>query len=53
MASLGAKVLMIRSVELAMAQKVRLCVRSTFDDPEAPQVAPDGNARRSGHACLR
>lgn len=42
MASLGAKVLMIRSVELAMAKKVRLCVRSTFDDPEAPQVAPDG-----------
>jgi aspartate kinase len=42
MASLGAKVLMIRSVELAMAQKVRLLVRSTFDDPDAPQVAPDG-----------
>ncbi|HEY8594616.1 MAG TPA: aspartate kinase [Devosiaceae bacterium] len=42
MASLGAKVLQTRSVELAMAQKVRLAVRSTFDDPEAPQVAPDG-----------
>jgi len=42
MASLGAKVLMIRSVELAMAQHVRLCVRSTFDDPDAPQLAPDG-----------
>ncbi|MDB5507522.1 MAG: Aspartokinase [Devosia sp.] len=42
MASLGAKVLMIRSVELAMAQKVRLVVRSTFDDPNAPQIAPDG-----------
>jgi len=42
MASLGAKVLMIRSVELAMAQKVRLCVRSTFDEPDAPQLAPDG-----------
>jgi aspartate kinase len=42
MASLGAKVLMIRSVELAMAHKVRLVVRSTFDDPEAPQIAPDG-----------
>jgi aspartate kinase len=42
MASLGAKVLMTRSVELAMAQKVRLVVRSTFDDPEAPQIAPDG-----------
>jgi len=43
MASLGAKVLMIRSVEMAMAHKVRLTVRSTFDDPEAPQVAPDGS----------
>jgi len=42
MASLGAKVLMIRSVELAMAHKVRLCVRSTFDDADAPQLAPDG-----------
>ncbi len=42
MASLGAKVLMIRSVEMAMAHKVRLTVRSTFDDPDAPQVAPDG-----------
>jgi aspartate kinase len=42
MASLGAKVLMIRSVEMAMAYKVRLTVRSTFDDPEAPQIAPDG-----------
>jgi len=42
MASLGAKVLMIRSVEMAMAYKVRLVVRSSFDDPEAPQVAPDG-----------
>ena len=42
MASLGAKVLMIRSVEMAMAHKVRLCVRSTFDDPMAPQVTPDG-----------
>jgi aspartate kinase len=42
MASLGAKVLMIRSVEMAMAHKVRLTVRSTFDDPDAPQIAPDG-----------
>jgi aspartate kinase len=42
MASLGAKVLMIRSVEMAMAHKVRLTVRSTFDDPAAPQIAPDG-----------
>ncbi|MGN6102032.1 MAG: aspartate kinase [Devosia sp.] len=43
MASLGAKVLMIRSVEMAMAHKVRLVVRSTFDDPDAPQLAPDGS----------
>jgi aspartate kinase len=43
MASLGAKVLMIRSVEMAMAHKVRLLVRSTFDDPDAPQLAPDGS----------
>ena len=42
MASLGAKVLMIRSVEMAMAHKVRLVVRSSFDDPEAVQLAPDG-----------
>jgi aspartate kinase len=42
MASLGAKVLMIRSVEMAMAHKVPLLVRSTFDDPDAPQLAPDG-----------
>lgn len=42
MASLGAKVLMIRSVEVAMAQGVRLCVRSSFEDPDAPQIGPDG-----------
>ncbi len=42
MASAGAKVLMIRSVEMAMAHKVRLCVRSSFDDPMALQVTPDG-----------
>ncbi|ODT68108.1 MAG: aspartate kinase [Pelagibacterium sp. SCN 63-23] len=43
MASLGAKVLMIRAVEMAMAHKVRLTVRSSFDDPDAPQIAPDGS----------
>lgn len=43
MASLGAKVLQTRSVELAMAKHVRLAVRSSFDDPDAPQVAPDGS----------
>ncbi len=36
MASLGAKVLQVRSVELAMVQGVRLFVRSSFDDPENP-----------------
>lgn len=33
MASLGAKVLQTRSVELAMVYGVRLCVRSSFEDP--------------------
>ena len=33
MASLGAKVLQTRSVELAMTNNVRLAVRSSFDDP--------------------
>jgi aspartate kinase len=37
MASLGTKVLQTRSVELAMVQKVRLLVRSSFDEPDAPQ----------------
>ncbi|BDA86093.1 aspartokinase [Aureimonas sp. SA4125] len=36
MASLGAKVLQVRSVELAMVHKVRLFVRSSFEDPDAP-----------------
>ena len=35
MASLGAKVLQVRSVELAMVHGVRTFVRSSFDDPEA------------------
>ena len=42
MASLGAKVLQVRSVELAMTHGVRTFVRSSFDDPAAPQVG-DGN----------
>jgi aspartate kinase len=37
MASLGAKVLQVRSVELAMQQKVRVNVRSSFAAPDAPQ----------------
>jgi aspartate kinase len=42
MASLGAKVLQVRSVELAMVHNVRVFVRSSFDAPDAPQVG-DGN----------
>ena len=38
MASLGAKVLQVRSVELAMLHGVRTFVRSSFDDPEAPEL---------------
>jgi aspartate kinase len=34
MASLGAKVLQVRSVELAMIHKVKTFVRSSFDDPD-------------------
>jgi aspartate kinase len=37
MASLGAKVLQVRSVELAMNNKVRTYVRSSFDDPADPK----------------
>jgi aspartate kinase len=36
MASLGAKVLQVRSVELAMVHKVKTYVRSSFDDPDRP-----------------
>ncbi|WP_455474406.1 aspartate kinase [Bartonella sp. B30(2025)] len=35
MASLGAKVLQVRSVELAMVHEVRTFVRSSFEDPDA------------------
>ncbi len=41
MASLGAKVLQTRSVELAMAQNVRLHVRSSFAAPAITPDAPD------------
>ncbi len=37
MASLGAKVLQVRSVELAMVHRVKTFVRSSFDDPDNPQ----------------
>jgi aspartate kinase len=37
MASLGAKVLQVRSVELAMTHRVKTFVRSSFDDPADPK----------------
>jgi aspartate kinase len=42
MASLGAKVLQVRSVELAMVHNVRVLVRSSFEAPDAPQDQPSG-----------
>jgi aspartate kinase len=38
MASLGAKVLQVRSVEMALVHKVKLYVRSSFDDPADPKL---------------
>jgi aspartate kinase len=43
MASLGAKVLQVRSVELAMVHRVRTFVRSSFEAPDAPQTDGNGN----------
>ncbi|MBZ0162368.1 MAG: aspartate kinase [Notoacmeibacter sp.] len=43
MASLGAKVLQVRSVELAMVHKVRTFVRSSFTDPDAPGMSDFDN----------
>ena len=45
MASLGAKVLQTRSVELAMVKGVRLQVRSSFDDPDAVEAFGNEPAR--------
>jgi aspartate kinase len=44
LASLGAKVLQVRSVELGMVRNVRIVVRSSFDKPEDidPHGAPPG-----------
>jgi aspartate kinase len=44
LASLGAKVLQVRSVELGMVHKVRIFVRSSFDKPEEidPHRSPPG-----------
>ena len=41
LASLGAKVLQVRSVELGMVHKVRIFVRSSFERPE--DIDPHGN----------
>ncbi|ADH90012.1 aspartate kinase [Ancylobacter novellus DSM 506] len=43
MASLGAKVLQVRSVELAMVHNVRTFVRSSFTDPDAPELKTAGD----------
>ena len=43
MASLGAKVLQIRSVELAMVKGVRTRVRSSFEAPDAVPAVTGGN----------
>ena len=43
LASLGAKVLQVRSVEMAMVHGVRTFVRSSFDDPEAVQSENGAN----------
>jgi aspartate kinase len=42
MASLGAKVLQVRSVEMAMVYGVRTFVRSSFADPDAPALKNSG-----------
>src|SRR5262247_3487822 len=44
LASLGAKVMQVRSVELGMVHSVRIFVRSSFDKPEAidPHGTPPG-----------
>ena len=43
MASLGAKVLQVRSVEMAMVHGVRTFVRSSFDDPETVSTSDGTN----------
>ena len=48
MASQGAKVLQTRSVELAMAQGVRVQVRSSFDLPETCEPARAGMPEKCG-----
>lgn len=48
MASLGAKVLQTRSVELAMVHGVRIQVRSSFDPPQSCRAARDGLPEECG-----
>ncbi len=43
MASLGAKVLQVRSVEMAMVHGVKTFVRSSFDDPDSIDSSPGAN----------
>jgi len=43
MASLGAKVMQVRSVELAMVHKVRTVVRCSFDPPDSPEQGDFAN----------
>ncbi|MCB1414945.1 MAG: aspartate kinase [Nitratireductor sp.] len=43
MASLGAKVLQVRSVEMAMVHGVKTFVRSSFDDPDTIDSGPDAS----------
>jgi aspartate kinase len=50
MASLGSKVLQVRSVELAMVHGVRTFVRSSFDDPDAIPASV-GNQPRGTLIC--
>jgi aspartate kinase len=47
LASLGAKVLQIRSVEFAMKYQVRIHVRSSFNDNEGTWVVPEEKAMES------
>lgn len=48
MASLGAKVLQTRSVELAMVHRVRLQVRSSFEAPDMPHMAYGAGSNGAG-----
>jgi len=51
MASLGAKVLQTRSVELAMVQRVPVQVRSSFDEPESCPALGKGEAGTGTLVC--